>query len=402
MRILFLLTQDLESPSGLGRYLPIAKELNKLGHSVNIAALHSNFDSLKQTNFDYFGVQVDYVAPMHIKKIGDTKSYYSSTELMMVVLKATLSLSRKALETNADIIHIAKPHPMNSIAGLLAKYLRNQSLFLDCDDYEAGSGNFRNEWQRNSVAFFEKNIPRQAKIVSTNTLFMQNNLISWGVSPDQILYLPNGIDRERFMPPEHKLVDALRKELMLVDKKVVIYIGTLSLVSHPVDLLINAFKIVQARISKSVLLLVGGGEDIDQLRRLVIDSGLSGSVKFCGRVAPASIPVYYALANVSVDPVYDDTAARGRSPLKLFESWACKVPFVTADVGDRRQLFGNPLAGLLAEPGDINSLAQRIIQVLDEQVNPFELINLGEERVQNFYWERLVKDLESEYLKKVL
>jgi len=35
MRILFLLTQDLESPSGLGRYLPLAKELGKLGNTVN-------------------------------------------------------------------------------------------------------------------------------------------------------------------------------------------------------------------------------------------------------------------------------------------------------------------------------------------------------------------------------
>lgn len=105
---------------------------------------------------------------------------------------------------------------------------------------------------------------------------------------------------------------------------------------------------------------------------------------------------------VSVDPVYDDTAARGRSPLKLFESWACKVPFVTADVGDRRHLLGDPLAGLLAEPGNITSLAQRIIQVLAGQIDPSELVNLGQERVENYYWDRLVKDLESEYLKKVM
>jgi glycosyltransferase involved in cell wall biosynthesis len=402
MHIQFLLTQDLESPSGLGRYYPLAKELVKLGYKVSIAALHSNFDALKQTNFEYSGIQVDYVAPMHVKKTGDTKSYYSSTELMMVVPKATLALSKKALETNADIIHIAKPHPMNSIAGLLAKYLRNKPLFLDCDDYEAGSGKFRKKWQRKGIAFFEQYVPRQAVLVSTNTMFMHNNLTSWGVSPDQILYLPNGVDRERFIPPDHELVEALRKELMLDDKKVVAYIGTLSLVSHPVDLLINAFKIVNKRISNSVLLLVGGGEDIDHLRKLVSDKGLFGSVRFCGRVAPDSIPIYYALAHVSVDPVYDDTVACGRSPLKLFESWVCKVPFVTADVGDRRQLFGNPMAGVLAEPGDVNSLAQRIIQVLDEQNNPIELINLGQERVENYYWDRLVKDLESEYLKRVL
>ncbi len=48
MRILFLLTQDLDSPSGAGRYQPMAKYLTKLGHQVTIAALHSNYFSLKR------------------------------------------------------------------------------------------------------------------------------------------------------------------------------------------------------------------------------------------------------------------------------------------------------------------------------------------------------------------
>jgi hypothetical protein len=45
-KITFLLTQDLESPSGLGRYWPMARYLAALGHQVKIGALHSNFNSL--------------------------------------------------------------------------------------------------------------------------------------------------------------------------------------------------------------------------------------------------------------------------------------------------------------------------------------------------------------------
>ena len=47
MRIHFLLTQDLESPSGLGRYFPMARELVRLGHQVTISALHSDYANLK-------------------------------------------------------------------------------------------------------------------------------------------------------------------------------------------------------------------------------------------------------------------------------------------------------------------------------------------------------------------
>ena len=44
MRILFLLTQDLESPSGLGRYLPLAKELGKLGRYAGMDAFYNLSD----------------------------------------------------------------------------------------------------------------------------------------------------------------------------------------------------------------------------------------------------------------------------------------------------------------------------------------------------------------------
>ena len=77
MRILFLLTQDLESPSGLGRYLPLAQELVKSGHQVNIAALHSNYQKLAFRRKNIQGVELHYVAQMHVKKQGSTKTYFS-------------------------------------------------------------------------------------------------------------------------------------------------------------------------------------------------------------------------------------------------------------------------------------------------------------------------------------
>ena len=397
MRILFILTQDLESPSGLGRYLPLAKELGKLGHTVNIAALHSNYDSLDQTHLEIDGVQVEYVAPMHVKKSGDQKSFYSNPELLAVAFRATWELSRSALNTHADIVHIAKPHPMNSIAGLLTRFLQNCTLYLDCDDYEAGSGNFQNKWQQKGVTFFEKQVPKRVKLVTTNTMFMKENLIQWGVLPERIVYLPNGVDRGRFSPPAPAEVEILRKKLRLEKKNVIAYIGTLSLVSHPVDLLIKAFRIVKHTVPESALLLVGGGEDIEKLKRQAGEIGISHDIHFCGRVPPDTVPLYYALADVSVDPVYDNPAARGRSPLKLFESWACGVPFVTADVGDRCSLIGDPPAGRLSKPGDPHQLANIIYQVLSNTVLAEELRSRGRSRIASYYWDHMAIEFATIY-----
>ena len=149
----------------------------------------------------------------------------------------------------------------------------------------------------------------------------------------------------------------------------------------------------------SVLLIVGGGEDYDVLKHKVRSLNLDSSIRFCGRIPPDKVPLYYLLADVSIDPVHANDAARGRSPLKLFESWACGVPFITADVGDRGHLFGSPPAGLLAQAGSLTSLAEKIMQVLDNQELSTRLSELGRLRVQGYFWDVLAEKLESHYYK---
>ena len=365
MKIHFLLTQDLESPSGLGRYGPMARQLASLGHQVQVTALHSAYDELDEKHQMIGNATVEYVAPMHVRKHGNLKTYYSSTKLLQITSRATWRLLQSALSSQADIIHIGKPHPMNSLAGLGAKLLRGQTVFLDCDDYEAGVGHFRSAWQKSGVVFFEDRMPFRVQHITTNTYFTRDRLIGLGVAPQVISYISNGIDRERFKAPDRGELTALHGKLGLEGKKVVAFIGSLSRPGHPVDLLFQAFAYVLGQSPNSVLLLVGGGDDYPRLVEQARQMGIAASVAFCGRISPERVAQYYHLAHVSIDPVLDDGAARGRSPLKLFESWACGVPFVPCDVGDRRRLLtaegaSGPPAGLLASPGDPESLADQI------------------------------------------
>ncbi len=350
MRILFLLTQDLESPSGLGRYWPLASELSRRGHLVRIAALHANWEGLAERCFEKDGVRIEYVAPMHVEKIGSQKRYYPTWKLMGVVLRATWALSRAALSAPVDMIQVGKPHPMNGLAGLLARRLKGGILCVDCDDYEAQINRFGSGWQRKVVAFFERALPRMAQVVTTHTQFMYDKLVSWGCPKERIHYLSNGVDRGRFTRPDSREVAALRERLDLQGKRVVAYLGSLSQPSHPVDLLVTAFQHVLVNIPEAALLLVGGGEDLENLETLTNKLGIAQVVRFTGRVPPGEVPAYYGLAEVTVDAVHDDEAAQGRSPLKMFESWVMGVPFVTSPVGERSRLAGDPPACMMAEP----------------------------------------------------
>jgi len=397
MKILFLLTQDLESPSGLGRYYPLARELTYLGHQVTIAALHPDYQSLENHRFEVEGVRVWYVAPMHVRKIGNVKSYYPASKLLLLTAQATWQLSRAALTIPADIVQIGKPHPMNRLAGLIAKYLGGRQVYLDCDDAETDSGHFSSHWQKLGVEFFEQKMPFWVDFITTHTCFNRDRIVASGVSPERVFYLSNGVDRARFMPPAPETLQELRNQLGLKGKKVVLFLGSLSRPSHPVDLLLDAFKQVSRVEPLARLLLVGGGDDYNYLVTQVQQMGLSDVVLLPGRVSPDQVVFYYNLADVSVDPVRDDDAARGRSPLKLFESWACGVPFVSADVGDRRMLLGSPPAGLLAQPGDAESLAKAIHQILSDPGMAETFRQRGLERVKSYYWDQLARELDTIY-----
>ena len=395
MHIAFLLTQSLESPSGLGRYWPVSKELVRLGHQVTILALHHNLTPAVARCFVKQGVNIWYVSQMHVRKVDHRKLYFSPTRMLGVAVLATWRLTWAALRTPADVYHIGKPHPMNGVAGLVASRLRRKPLFLDCDDYEAASGRFSHRWQRAIVTVFEDYLPRFVAGVTVNSRFIANRLRLLGVSNSRIVYVPNGIDRERFASVDRQVAATLREEWDLVGRPVVLYLGSLSLASHAVDLLLEAFATVQQAEPRAVLLLVGGGEDYDILRRQAAALGLSDGVRFVGRVPPEQVPAYYLLADASVDPVRDDPAGRARSPLKVVESLASGTPVVTGDVGDRSEQVA--CGGLLVSPGDATALAKALTTILKDHALRARLSAEALAGRERYHWNQLVHDFVSVY-----
>lgn len=398
MRIVFLLSQDLESPSGLGRYWPLGKELRQLGHDVTILALHPNYRALQPQAKDFIqeGVHVRYVGQMHVRKEGNQKSYFNQVHLLYVVVLGTLQLARAALRVRGDAYHVGKPHPMNGLAGLIASRLRRKPLYLDCDDFEAASNLFRSQWQARVVAFFERALPCASVGTTTNTRFMAGKLLDLGVPDDRVVYVPNGVERSRFCLARDDAVASIRDDLDLQARKVVLYLGSMSLTNHAVDLLLEAFAIVLRNQQRAVLLMVGGGEDYDVLRRQARALNLGGAVRFVGRVVPAMAPVYYRLADVSVDPVRDDLASRARSPLKVMESLVSATPVVTGDVGDRRQLLAAG-GGLLVSPGDATALAGALLRVLRDETLRDRLSAESRAVGERHYWDQLVFDFAKIY-----
>lgn len=97
----------------------------------------------------------------------------------------------------------------------------------------------------------------------------------------KILVLNNGLDTEqyRFLDKERAII---RKELKIEDKEVLIHVGAFRKQKNH-RLLISIFEAYHKKNNNSVLLLVGEGELMDQIRREVDEKNLSKDVLFLGK-----------------------------------------------------------------------------------------------------------------------
>jgi glycosyltransferase involved in cell wall biosynthesis len=327
---------------------------------------------------------------MHIKKVSNRTEYFNPLQLVWVVIKATWKLLLATQKFSADMIVIGKPHPMNSLAGIIGGFLKKRKVILDCDDYELVSNYYASSWQKNIIKFFENTTPKLVRRITTNTYFNRDRMISLGVPAEKIHYLPNGVDEDRFKNVNDEMIKEIKSRLGLTDKKIIAYIGSINLSNHPVDLLLKAFKSISEKIDDAILLIVGGGKDLNRLEELSDNLSITEKIIFTGRVSPESVANYYALADVTVDPVYDTEDAKGRCPLKMFESWLAGTAFITGDVGDRRLLAGIPPAALLVIPGEIDKLSEKINLVLTDKRLKHGLSELGKERGSEFIWGNII------------
>jgi glycosyltransferase involved in cell wall biosynthesis len=396
MKIVFLLTVGLERPSGL-RYAGLARGLVSRGHQVTILALHPDYAHAKPRLYQDHGVEVRYVGQMHARKQGSTPGRFGPLQLLQVVTQSTVALAAAAARTSGDVIHLGKPQPINGMAALIANRARPRPLFLDCDDYEAGSNRFSADWQRTVFAWWEDRLPTQAQGVTVNTRFLGERVAGLGVPREHIVHVPNGVDLKAWHPANPAHVTGLRTALRLENRRVIAYAGTLSLQNHPVDLLIDAMPAIIRREPRTTLLLIGGGEDLPLIRERLARTGLDQAVYCTGHVSRPALRVLLGLAELTVDPVFDDAVARARSPLKIFESMALGVPIVTADVGDRRVLLADGRAGILVQPGSPMALADGINQLLEDQPALQTARTSAIEHVKAFDWKQLATSFETVY-----
>ncbi len=394
MRIRFLLTQSLESPGGGGRYLPLAKALVKMGHEVRIFALHHDYATLRERAFVVEGVEVRYVGQMHVRKVGSRKIYYHPLRMLWVAARGTLALTLAALRDPGDALHVCKTQPMNGFAAWVAHLLRRTPVYLDSDDWETLNNRFQNGWQQRVVAWFERWMPSFASGITTITSFIVEQYVAMGYPPERILKVPHGVDQNRFAALERadlpQTLARLREQIGIAPyHRVIVYIGSMSLVNHGLDLLLQAWAEVAQAEPEVLLVMVGGGEDLPELQQMAEELGVAERVRWVGRVPLDEVPGYYCLGEFSVAPMRDTVLARSSLSIKVAESLVAGVPCLVANIGDYKATVG--AAGLAVAPGSVKALADGILTLLRNPETLAEMRAAARKMRDQYTWDRLAE-----------
>ena len=204
-----------------------------------------------------------------------------------------------------------------------------------------------------------------------------------GIEPDRIRVLPLAVALESFSPAPSDT--DLTQRYGLTGNNVILFVGRMA-GNKRIDLLIDALARVRGSIANTVLLLVGDGEGNSSLRQVVSTAkqqakqlGISDAVCFSGRVD--NLPAHYNLASV-----YATASVHEGFGVPIIEAMASGVPVVAGRATAHPWVVGD--AGLLVEAGDATALADRIVELLQDDQLYGELVQRGLTRAREFSLER--------------
>ena len=160
---------------------------------------------------------------------------------------------------------------------------------------------------------------------------------------------------------------------------------------YGIDIVLRAFRAVQQYVPEATLSIAGAGSEEVRLRQLAADWKLQ-NVTFLGQVEHRDLPTLYDRCDILINASYVDNF-----PGSLIEAAASGLAIVSTSPGGIPYIFENGKTALLVQPGDWESLAQSIRQILDSSALGQSLTAAAAAMVKNCDWPEVRSALEKVY-----
>jgi glycosyltransferase involved in cell wall biosynthesis len=319
----------------------------------------------------------------HLVTIADSNMEYKINNLTVHLVKRPLRIpklftipldahlvKKKILELNPDVVHVHGTHyPYNLIAGMMMdSYPTIVTVHgIMAMEYKFNSGlNFFGGLISYLLEKYTFNKVNQLIVCSKPMKYILSEITN-----AEINIIPNGID--------YKSIDRITQKKS-IEKPSIIYMGLLERIKG-VDILINAIPLIKKRLPNIHVYIVGDGSQKAFLENLSRKLRVEDNVNFLGYINGDEKYSYLKSADVCVVPSRYESFG-----IVILESMSCGTPLVGTDIGNIPYLLENGKIGLSVDPDDSSSLADKIIELLDNKELQSKMKLNCQVKVKKFDW----------------
>lgn len=352
-RILFLNWQDIKHPLGGGAevyHQEIFKRIAAKGHQITF--LCSWYFGLQQTEI-IDGIRVirtggrnffNYTAPFACRRLLAAESYDIVVDsINKIPLFSPLYV--KKIPVLAVVHHLFKTSIFRETIFPLASYVYVSEKLI-------------------------RPVYRKTPFIAVSESTKQD-LMKSGIREEQIAIIENCVDHTLYRTTVEP-----KSDIPLVG-----YIGRIKRYKS-VDHLIKAFAIVNKTMPDAKLVIIGDGDNLNDLKKLADRLRLGKSVEFKGFVDKEDKVKTLQKCHVVVNP-----SVKEGWGLTIIESNACGVPTVAADVPGLRDSVKDGKTGLLYPYGDIEKCAGYILKFLTDEPFRTEITQNAVAWAARFDWD---------------
>ncbi len=293
----------------------------------------------------------------------------------------------KKIWQSADIIHLHYPfYGTDAVVWHLKKRHPNTKLVIHyhMDSQADGwKGWIFKIWQK----LFLKKLLTQAEAITCASLdyWHYSSVSRINKLNDKLFIVPFTVDTDLFQPrpKDQKLLEQYGLKSGV---PIILMVGGLDRAHYfkGVPVLLSALAKVKATAGAGYCqgIIVGEGDLRDKYCKMAKTLGLAQDVVFIGKVEQNKLPAVYNLADLFVLPSINSCEAFG---LVLLEAMASGLPCLASNLPGVRQVIDPPHNGLLIEPNNVDDLANKISQLLTDDLKLKKMAQASRQRAIEYF-----------------
>ena len=344
-----------------------ATKLAEMGHSVCIVCCNYDDEDKKDKKKKKSFLQDDKLHPnLKIYRISSINVFVSKED-KSAKLSAWHDVKHTMDAFKPDIVHINSEFMVGYFGLIYSRHRNIASVYTFhtlWEDYVDGYIKFMPVYPAKKIAKeFIKFYLKRANILIAPTVNIANVIKSYGIERDAKI-LPTGIPpaldvkklnvRPLFFNQLHTLLPRVQK------KHILLYVGRV-VKEKNLDFLFPVLAEVKKTFKDTVLVFVGGGPELDNLKEKAKKTGYARDIVFAGYRSREELAYFYSVTDVFVFPSKTETQG-----LVTLEAMMAGVPVVA--IGERGTLdvMKGDNGGFMVKE-DVNEFSQRVLELLKDK-----------------------------------